>query len=520
MSVRSGPSLRILLGALASLALVPAARAETLQEVVAYAYQTNPGVQAQRAALRALDETYVQARAQFGPNISASAGDTDYNDRRSGVVLHADTQSGALSVVQPVYTGGRATSRLRGAEAQVKAGRETLRRAELDLLQRVVTAYMDVRRDQELVRISEDAVKVLSKELSDTEARFKVREITMTDLSQARARVAQAQTALYGARAQLGVSRAEFLGVVGRNPQDLAPPPNNLALPATPDQAFDAAESNSPQLASARYTEEASRASIAEAKAQRLPSVTARFDMQRTPFAPYLRGIYDNVRSTSVTVSQPIFTSGQISSQVRQAVETNNRDRLSIDDARLQVLQQVGGAWAQLASLRQELSTAQQEVHDDEIAFAGVRQEQKVALRTTIEVLNAELELSNAEQNLTRIRAAEYAGRVQLLAAIGVLTPQMLSDQTTPYDPAKNFRRVRNRGATPLEVPMRALEAATTPRLGPEPPASLAEARPTGPPMPPLPTDADAPIVSIYSTIIEAQPKTASAAGPPPAKPR
>jgi TolC family type I secretion outer membrane protein len=394
-----------------------AAKAETLQDVIAYAYDNNPGVQAQRAAMRALDETYVQARAGFGPNISVSAGATDYSDRRRrGGTSHADTESSALSVVQPVYTGGRVTSRVHATEAQIKAGRETLRRFELDLLQRVVTAYVGVRRDQQILKISQDTVAVLTKELSDTQARFKVHEVTRTDLAQAQARLSQSKTQLLNAQAQLGISRAGFLAVVGQNPGDLAPQPDILTLPSTPVEAFDAAEANNPQLKSARYTEESSRASVAEAKAARLPSVTARFDMQRAPFIPYdPRRIYDNIRSTSITISQPLFTSGLYSSQIRQAVETNNRDRLTIDDTRLQVLQQVSSAWEQLVALRQELTTAQDEMQADQIAFAGVREEQKAALRTTLDVLNAELELSNAQQTVTRVRASEYIGRVQLL---------------------------------------------------------------------------------------------------------
>jgi outer membrane protein/S-layer protein transport system outer membrane protein len=511
-------------GLAAAVTMGSAVRAETLADVVAYAYETNPGVQAQRAAMRALDENYVQSRAGFAPNISASGGDTDYTDRRDGQQAHADTTSAAISVVQPVYTGGRVTSQVRASEAQIKAGRETLRRFELDLLQRVVTAYVDVRRDDQILQISRDTVLVLTKELADTQARFNVREVTLTDLSQAKARLAQARTQLLNAEAQLGVSRAAFLGVVGQNPVQLAPPPDIPGLPATPDAAFDAAEANNPQLQSARYAEASSRASVAVAKAARLPSVTARFDMQRTPFVPYLSNQYDNIRSVSVTVSQPLFSGGQLASQVRQAVETNNRDRLTIDDTRLQVLQQVSSAWEELVSLRQQLTTAQDEMKASGVAYAGVREEQKVALRTTIEVLNAELELSNAQQNLARIRAAEYISRVQLLTAMGVLTPDMLAKGVKTYDPSENFRRIRWRGVTPLELPVRAIEKIASPPIGPQPAASIAEAEPTASPeLPRLPPDADAPIVSIYETILKPEGKKppavqAPASAPAPAK--
>ena len=483
-----------------SLAAAPAS-AETLSDVIAYAVQANPGLQAQRAALRALDESYVQARSGFGTSISTSTGATTYSDRRSGVTASAETQSSALSVIQPLYTGGRVTGRVRAAEAQIRAGRETLRRYELDVIQRVVSAYMNVLRDQQLLSISQDTVAVLNKELADTQARFNVHEVTITDLAQAKARMSQALTQQLTAQAQLGTSRATYFGVVGQSPRDLAAAPPITNLPASLDQTLNAAEANNPQLQSARLTEEGSRAAVATAKAERYPSVSARFDLQRTPVAPYLRRPYDDVRSASVTISQPLFSAGQISSGIRRSVEENNRDRLIIDDTRLQVIQQVSSVWEQLVALRQQLTTAQNEVSSDELAFAGVRQEQKFALRSTIEVLNAELELSNAQQNLTRVRAAEYVSRVQLLAAAGILTAEQLSPGAASYDATANFRRVRSSGATPLEIPVRVLEALTTKRLGAQPPSSIAEMRPDGPALPPEAVRADEPITSIYSIL-------------------
>jgi TolC family type I secretion outer membrane protein len=476
--------------------------AETLPDVIAYAYQVNPGIQSQRASLRALDENYVQARAGYGLNVSASAGDTSYEIRRgrtgpaAGGKADAVTDSIGLTINQPIYTGGRVHARLVEAEAQVRGGREQLRRAELDLLQRVVAAYVSVRRDEQLVVIAQDTVAVLEKELRDTQAKFNVHIVTMTDVMQSRARLAQGRTQLINIQEQLAASRAQFFTVVTRNPGSLDPPPPLEGLPASIDQAFMAAEGASPQMLAAIYAEQSSRARIAQAKAGAMPSVNARVDIQRTPTEPYFPSQYDNTRTASIVVTQPLFTSGQIRSQVRQAVEENNRDRLGVDDARLQVVQAVSSSWERLVSLRKQLDTLTEEVKANELAFYGVRAEERLALRSNIEVLNAEAELSNAQQNLTRARAAEYAARVQLLAAIGTLSPQTLSPATSSYDPSKNFRRVKNKGATPLEWPVRMLDGVVAPPIGPARPASIALDQPGGTPAEPTPGP-EAPITSI-----------------------
>jgi outer membrane protein len=49
-------------------------RAETLLDAIDLAYRTNPTLQQQRATQRALDETYVQARAALRPQLSVNGG--------------------------------------------------------------------------------------------------------------------------------------------------------------------------------------------------------------------------------------------------------------------------------------------------------------------------------------------------------------------------------------------------------------------------------------------------------------
>ncbi|HQN50872.1 MAG TPA: TolC family outer membrane protein [Phenylobacterium sp.] len=474
--------------------------AETLQDVIAYAYETNPGLQAQRAAVRAGDESYVQARAGYGLNVTASAGETSYEIRRDGAKADAINNNIGLSAVQPLYTGGRVRARVAESEAQILAAREQLRRYEMDVMLRVVAAYVGVRRDEQLLKIAQEAAEVLQRGLNDTQAKFDVKTVTITDLAQSRARLSQAQTQLINAREQLAVSRAQFLAVVGQNPGQLEPPPVLEPLPASIDQAFDAAENNNPQLLAAQYTEQGSRARIARAKANAMPSITARVDIQRTPLEPYRPGLYDNTRSASVVLTQPLFAAGQISSGIRQATEENNRDRLSIDETRLQLVQNVTQAWERVASLRQQLETLQEEVKSNELAFLGVRAEERFALRSNIEILNAIAELNSAQQNLTRARAGEYVGRVQLLALMGTLTPQVLSVGVEPYDPGRNFRRVKNRGVTPLELPVHILDAIGSVPIGKPRPASIAQARPAGSPPQPTPAPA-APTTSVLEII-------------------
>ena len=239
---------------LAAASLGRAAGAETLGDAIALAYQTNPTLQAERATLRATDEEYVQAQAGLRPTVGASASYT-YEDAQitetgqPNFKLSGGGEQGGLQISQPLYTGGLASAKIDAAHADILAERENLRRTEVSVLQSVIDAYLDVRRDQQQLVISQDNVAVLARQLDETSARFDAGQLTRTDVAQSQARLALARSQLAGALSTLAVARAGYAAVVGQNPAELAPePPIARLLPPSVDAAFDAAEQGNPQL--------------------------------------------------------------------------------------------------------------------------------------------------------------------------------------------------------------------------------------------------------------------------------
>lgn len=493
LSVRT--SVIAVAAAMAVAGVAERAHAESLADAIAAAYQSNPNIQAQRAAMRALDENYTQARAAYGLQANAQVSEgyayargpqtRDALGRRQ--TEEAASQSNELSVSQALYTNGRYAARLSGVEAQIKAARENLRRIEMDLLVRVTNAYVAVRRDREVLRISEGGEAWLRKQLQDTEDRYSVRQVTLTDVQQAKARLAAASTQVANAQAQLNVSVAYYASLVGHQPDTLAPEPDIDGLPPTLDDAFNQAEQTNPNLTAAIFTEEASRYGVAQARAQRLFSVSARADYRNAPYLPYVDKQYNrsNTLNASITLTQPLFSAGQLNSQVRQSIEENNRDKLLIDDARRNMVLSVSQYWDQLVAARKSLVSQEEEMKATTIAFYGVREEERFALRSTIEVLNAQAELQNAQINFIRGRANEYVGRVQLLAQVGTLEVGNLAPGVAPYDPTRNFKKVRYKGVLPTDLIVQTMDKIALPMEAKKPKAG--DTTPIRPPSSDLP---------------------------------
>ena len=198
-----------------AIGLVTVASAETLPEAVALAYQSNPTLLSQRAQLRAQEETYEQVRGGVRPTLSLG-GTARYVDPQGSSIGTYSTNSATLTASQALYTGGRNAGSRRAAEAQVLAARQGLRRTEAAVMQTVIQSYIDVRRDIASLKIREENVMVLKRQLDEAKARFEVGEITKTDVNQAAARYAGAQAQLAAAQAQLAVSRSTYTATVGQ----------------------------------------------------------------------------------------------------------------------------------------------------------------------------------------------------------------------------------------------------------------------------------------------------------------
>jgi outer membrane protein len=463
----------VLVGSVAGLALVSAAGAvwaETLSEAITEAYRSNPTLQQQRAAQRAEDETYVQARAALRPTLSGTVGENYTHESVNSVTygagaLELRSITAGANLSQPLYTGGASTAAIKAAEREVLQGREQLRYTESQVMAAVIQSFMDVIRDTESLRINQQNVQVLQRQLQETSAEFDVGEVTRTDVAQAEARLAASQASLSAAQAQLSVSKANYAQVVGEAPGELVPPPILPGVPSTYDVALDAAQKNNPQLRAAQYAEDAAHSRVSQARAAYRPTValTTGFQFQHEPIAGLPIPSDNQTFTAGVTVSIPLFTGGLNGSRVRQALETDNEAMYGIEAQRRAVMQQVSQAWAQVLSARAQTSSDEQQVKAATVAAEGERQEAQVGLRTTIDVLNAEQELRNAELSLVQARHDEYVATALLLEAMGRLEMKNLNDSAPLYDPKRNFDRVKYRGWTPLDPVARLLDATLAP---------------------------------------------------------
>lgn len=478
------------------------AMAESLRDAVNLAYRTNPSLLAQRANQRALDETTVQARAGLRPNISVSGGPNYSHSRTdrvstttpatllpidldgdgiadatgtlpgstvvSGGSRDSDSLSAQVQLSQTIWSGGRTRNAIAAADANIFAGRENLRDVEQKVMLSVIQAYADVLRDMEILRVRQENLQVLRRQLEEANARFEFGEITRTDVAQSEARLAQSESDLAQSQAQLSVSRAAYATVVGQSPSNLEALPELPAIPADFDAALDEGLANNPAIRAAQYNLSAAEANVAAARAEYRPSarLTASYGGTSNEFTNVDLSANTNF-TAGASVSVPLFTGGLNRSRVAQSLERANAAQINVEGERRNVLQSVSSAYAQAASARASLQAGEQAVRAASVAAEGVRQEAQVGLRTTLDVLNQELELRSAQVNLVSARRNYYVAQAQLLAAMGRLNGPALDPTLEVYNAEDNYNAVRNRGALPWDGVVESLDALGSPRITP-----------------------------------------------------
>ena len=439
---------RVVMLATAVLMTPQAVLAETLRQSMASAYQNNPRLDAERARLRATDEEVPRAKSGFRPQINGSL---DAGRQRVGTdpKTTSDGESNpwgyAVTVTQSVFSGFRTVHAVSEAEATVRAGRETLRSVEQQVLLESVTAYCDVVRDQGLVRLREAHVGVLSRELAGVRERRSVREVTRTDVAQTEARRARAVSALDAIRASLKSSRAQFEKVVGRAPGPLAPPtPPSKIMPRSLEEALAVGEKESPLLLGAVYREQAARFTVDRIRGELLPEVRveARLDQRHEPSRTLQE---QEVATITGRVNIPLYEGGDTHARVRQSKHTHVSRLQEIEQARLEVHAAVTQAWSRYGASRAQLKSDLAGVEAARVALEGVREEEKAGQRTQLDILNAEQELLDAQIQLTGTRRDLIVAAYTLLAQMGRLTSAELGLTDSAYDPVAHYEEVRSK---------------------------------------------------------------------------
>jgi outer membrane protein len=429
-------------GAFLSLTAAGAAHAEpfTLAQALAIAYETNPQLEAQRAAVRATDEEVAKAYGGWRPRASV---DSTYAYARGEYHAIPGPPTGTYprgvtaTVSQPIF-GADLLPNLRKARAQVESSREQLRATEEQVLLDAATAYLDVLRFQKIVDLQQASIVDLQKLLDTVRTRVSVGELSRTELGQTEGRLYSLMENLTAAQSQLAGARASFEHAIGRPAENLVDPP----FPVVPDDfdaALNIAMSNNPNVLYARDQTVVAEHAVSAAKGALAPRVSLQGQYERSKDL-VATGIGINDFTLTAQLHVPLYQGGTEYAQVRESKEQATQARYTAADAERQVRQQLRVSIDTLRNERIAIPINERQVEATRVAFEGAQAETVVGERSTLEVLINESDYVNAQASLLTARRNAFVAAYQILASTGDLTATGLRLPVKLYDPAVHYR--------------------------------------------------------------------------------
>jgi outer membrane protein len=446
-----GAGIRLACVAFGVLATVNPSAAETLADALVRTYQNNPQLNAERARQRGTDENVPQAMAGYRPQLIASLSSGLQAVRN---ILPDNTVQSAtlkpwtigLTVTQILFNGYRTANNVRVAEFQIKSGREALRNVEQGVLLDATTAYMNVMANYALVDAQRTNVAVLREIQATTKKRLDAGDVTPTDTAQAESRLSRGLADLNAAEVALAISKEIYKQVIGDPPGQLvATSPVDRLIPTAEPGAIELAANQHPAVLGASYDVDVATVSIKLAEGALLPTLSVQGSVSRqVQNDPTLSTSQTDQASIVGQLNVPIYDGGTAASQTRQAKEVASQSRMILEQMRNQTRTAVVSAWVSNEGTKVALRAAESEVKAADIALQGVRREAAGGQRTTIDVLNAQQDLTNARTRQIGAQRDRVIASYTLLSAVGRLDVHTLNLNTPDYSPDVHYHQVRD----------------------------------------------------------------------------
>jgi outer membrane protein len=424
------------------------ASADTLRQTMINAYNNSGLLQQNRALLRAADEDVAVAAASLRSVLSwsAEAKSTGADSRTTSNLgaLKSDTTTNVanlgITASITLFDGGQNQFALSAAKEAVLSTRQSLLSVEQRVLFSSVEAYMNVRRAGKTVTLRENNLRVIQEELRAAKDRFDVGEVTKTDVALAEARLAASISALAAAKGSLAQQREIFKQAVGKAAGTITTPRSLPKLPKSAKAVKVAAVRNHPEIIAIQHDIKQAEYNVQRASGTLKPTVGLSSTLGYTEMEG---DDYRQSGSISLSASSTIYSGGRIPALIRKAMAQRDAQRSGLHLTRLRLEQQAGSAFALLQMAQAGRKASEEQIRASRVAFEGIREEATVGSRTTLDVLNAEQELLDAQAGLISSETDEYIAAYRVLAQMGELTVDALNLPVQKYDPIEYYNLVK-----------------------------------------------------------------------------
>ena len=424
-----------LLSILFLLFLITGLNAETFSTALSKAYKNNSELNAERENINISEQELKISLGNYLPTLTLSGSksqeDTDKLTNQSGgnaTINDVNPLTKSISIDQTLIDFGRGAE-LSKSKIGINLAKAKLLKKEQDILYKTTEAYTGLVLANEKLKINTDNVELLSRQVETDRIRVERGKLTLSDASQSESSFAEAQAKLIQAENELLTSKLNYENIIGllNDPKSLDK--NSIKeypLPESLNLAIKLSKKNNPDLIIAKLEYEQAQKDNIIAKSDLAP--TANLSLERS-YADDLSSTIDEREKDTIkaTISWPFYSGGKNIASLRKNKSVETRTRLILDSVTKQNQTNVASAWSNYQSNKSLLNSVQVQVRAAEIANEGITAEYNSgAGRTTLEVIQSNSLLLNAQISLTNSERNFILSQFNLLKSIGLLNSDYL----------------------------------------------------------------------------------------------
>jgi outer membrane protein len=356
-------------------------------------------------------------KARF-PSFDPVSGTFTFNEIE---IQPIDSGTGTVSLSQVVDISGVVRTATDAASLFSRIANLDVQRTRNDVVLQVKQAFYDVLRAQELVRVAEESLRNAEVRRKLAQAAVDAGVSPKLDVMRAEAAVAAAEQAVITARNALQLAKSAFNNVLGRRvdePVELLPVEEQVPESADFNQYLQEALAKRPEMIQANLGISLAEKQITAAKRDQLPTVVVRgqwdFNLKTSTFQPR-----ESSFTTIAAVQFKIWDSGQTQGRVEQARADVDKAKITIENVREGIALEVRSAYLGLQEAREKVAVAEKGLQAATESLRVARLRYEAGVSNQLELSDAELAYTQAEQNLVNARYDLRVAWARLEKAMG-----------------------------------------------------------------------------------------------------
>ena len=428
--------------------LLSEVNAQSLSTSLANAYSNHPLLLSERAEERVVTEDIAEALSGWNPVVylDSSIGKSLDTTKTSTTTKTNSNLPISMGIVveQKIYDGGKTNQNIKVADANYIISQSKQMVLENKVLLNAAISYFNLLKDLDLLDIAKKNKEVINRQLEATKDRFDVGDLTITDVSQAEARLSDASANLVKAEADLNIAKAVFFSDTGLDSEDIFYPEVMPILPLSLQDLIDSVKNANPNIIYAKNN----RIMAEEELNLALTDMSMTIDLRARANQAYdPNTFFEEQRyfDVSANLKVPLYKGGKDKSNIRKFREKLTKSNYNMNNTLREESEKAMIIWNKIQSLNSQIVSFKSSILANKIALEWVVQEENVGARTVIDVLDAENELFRAKANLIKAKTNLYIASYEILEVTGNMNAKYLNlPVSTFHDSNAYYNKVIN----------------------------------------------------------------------------